>query len=125
MKQRTVRSKRQRLVSEFRGLLDLLLSTQKPNDLRPVDVLDSAHFPSPAKLGFATRQLTQPCHICHLVESRKALAIVICMLEDKVEGYGFDSGASPMHRIRELMYRDTFGWFEQHILNIARLALPI
>ncbi len=84
-----------------------------------------AFLPSPAKLGFKTRQLTQPFPICHLVERRKALAIVIFMLEDRAEVYGFDSGASLMHRIRELMYRNTYSRIEQHILNIAKLALPI
>lgn len=74
----------------MRGMLDLLLSAEKPNDLRPIDVLDSAYFPSPAKLGFATRQLAQPFHICHLVERRKALAIVICMLEDNVDAFGLN-----------------------------------
>ena len=125
MRQRAGRSKKQRLITEIHGLLDLLLRAEKPNDLRPVDVLDSAYFPSPAKLGFSTRQLSQPFHICHLVERRKALAIVICMLEDKVDAFGFESGAAPMHRLREFMYRDTYDQFERHILNIARLALPI
>lgn len=125
MRQRAGRTKRQCLVFEFRGLLNLLLSTEKPNDLRPVDVLDSTYFPSPAKLGFATRQLAQPLHICHLVERRKALAIVIFMLEDTVDAFGFDSGSTPLHRLRELMYRDTYDQLERHILNIARLALPI
>lgn len=125
MRQRAGRSKKQRLFAEIHGLLDLLLSAEKPNDLRPVDVLDSAYFPSPAKLGFATRHLAQPFHICHLVERRKALAIVVFLLENKVDAFGFGSGTSPMHRIRELMYRDSYGQFERHILNIARLALPI
>lgn len=112
MRQRAGRSKKQRLITEIHGLLDLLLSAEKPNDLRPVDVLDSAYFPSPAKRGFSTRQLVQPFHICHLVERRKALAIVICMLEDKVDAFGFESGATPMHRLREFMYRDTYCRFK-------------
>ncbi|SMR70836.1 hypothetical protein SAMN04488030_0451 [Aliiroseovarius halocynthiae] len=89
MRQRAGRSEKQHLFTEIHGLLNLLLGAEKPNDLRPVEMLDSACFTSPAKLGFSIRQLAQPFRIYHLMERRKALAIVICVLEDKVDAFGF------------------------------------
>ena len=125
MRLKTRRSRKHGLRRNIAGLLDLLLQAEQHNDLRPIDVFDSPYFPSPAKLGFATRHLKQPFHICHLVERRKALAIVICMLEDTADAFGFEEGPAPMHQVRELMHRDTYDRFERLILDIARLALPI
>ena len=125
VKQRVKRTKKQRIFSEVSELLDLLLYAEKPNYLRPVDVFDSAFFPSPRKLGLPTRRLTRPFHICHLVERRKALAVVISILEDTPELFGFETSVPSMQRVRELMYRETYNRFERHVLNIAKLALPI
>ncbi len=125
VKGRAGRSKGQRILSEFSALLDLLLQAESPNHLRPIDMFNSTYFPSITKLGFATRHLQHPFHVCHLVERRKALAIAISILEDASNVFGFENGATPLHRIRELMSRHySYNRLERHILNIARLALP-
>ena len=125
MRLKTRRSRKHGLRMNIARLLDLLLQAEQPNDLRPIDVFDSPYFPSPAKLGLATRHLTQPLHICHLVERRRARAIVVSLLEGSYEAFGFGESLALLHRIRELMYRETFDWFERCVLDIARLALPI
>ena len=122
---RTKRSKGRRALAEISELLDLLLHAEPPSDLRPLDMFDSGYFPSLTKLGDATRHLKHPFHICHLVERRKAIAIFISMLDDSSDTFGFAQGVTPMHRIREIMVRDTYNRFERHILNIANIALPL
>ncbi len=125
IKRRAGRSKGRRIVSEFSALLDHLLQAESPNHLRPVDMFNCAYFPSIARLGLATRHLQHPFHVCHLVERRKALAIMIGMLEGTSDAFDFEEGATPLHRIRELMSRHSYNRLERHILNIARLALPM
>ncbi len=125
LKQRTATSKKKDIQNEILSLLDLLLHAEKPNTRRLVDLMESPYFPVHSKLGYPTRHLKQPFRVCHLIERRKALAIVICLLEDRFEPFGFDASHRPLHDIRDLMYRDRYDQFERHIFNIARLALPI
>lgn len=91
---------------------------------RSVDLFDSPYFPSPTRLGLATRHLNHPFYICQLVERRKTLAIIICIFADASEIFGFDPSLPPIQRIRELLDKPTYNRFERHILNIARYALP-
>lgn len=82
-------------------------------------MLSSAHFPAPAKLGRATRHLRHPFHACSLVERRKALAILIALLEDCFNELSF----GPAERaLRALTSVETYDDVQRHLLEIARLA---
>ena len=118
-------SKKKSIFVEIISMLNLLTCAEEPNDLRPMDLLESAYFPAHPKLGYRTRHLKQPFRACHLVERRKALAILICLLEDAFAAFGFESYRRPMQEFRQLMSGDRCDRFERHFLNIARFALPI
>lgn len=125
LRKRAGHSDVQNIVTGLSELLDLVLHAEKPNDLRPVDMFNSAYFPTLAKLGFATRHLTYPFHICHLIERRKALALIICALEDTSDAFGFERSVPPLRGVRELMSQKTYDRFERHILDVAKHALPV
>ncbi len=125
LKLRSIRSKRKGIFAEILSVLNLLTRAEKPNNLRPMDMLESAYFPAHPKLGYRTRHLKQPFRACHLVERRKALAILICLLEDSFAALGFEAHLRPMLEFRQLMSEDSNDRFERHFLNIARFALPI
>ena len=125
LKLRSIRSKKKRIFTEILSVLNLLTRAEKPNNLRPMDLLESAYFPAHPKLGYRTRHLKQPFRACHLVERRKALAILICLLEDSFAAFGFEPQQRPRLEFRQLMHRDNYERFQRHFLNIARFALPI
>lgn len=116
---KTRQSKTQRLCQELRAILDILLRAKPPGRIRPVDLLGSAHFPAPAKLGGATRHLWQPFHVCCLAERRKAMAILIAVLEDCFEDLGFGPAARALRGLKSF---EAYDDMQFHLLSMTRLA---
>ena len=125
LKLRSTRSKKKDIVVEILALLNLLTCAEEPNHLRPMDMLESAYFPAHLKLGYRTHHLKRSFRACHLVERRKALAILICLLENSFAAFGFEPCRRPMQEFRQLMSGASYDQFERHFLNIARFALPM
>ena len=65
--------------------MDSVLHADAPNRLRPLDLYESPYFPAPPKLSGATRHLKHPYRAAHLVERRKALALLISLLEGEID----------------------------------------
>ncbi len=106
------------------GLMDSVLHADAPNSLRPLDLYESPYFPAPPKLSGATRHLKHPYRAAHLVERRKALALLIGLLEGAPQAFGFDPAHTTLRAARELMFPGCYDAFERKLLSLARLSLP-